>query len=59
MGCPEGWLDWDAYSVLIQASSLSLAINLAASFCSAEAEMPQKPHYVELSHNKDKVLTDT
>lgn len=28
MVCPEGWLDWDTYGVLIQAQSLSLAIKL-------------------------------
>lgn len=36
MGCPEGWLDWDAYGVLIQAGVwvwLSTSIT-PVSFCS-------------------------
>lgn len=65
MGCPEGWLDWDAYGVLIQARVWAwLSTSITCGFflfksLSAGAELPQKPHYIEWSHNKDKVLTDT
>lgn len=65
MGCPEGWLDWDAYSGLIQAqiwvwlsASITFGLFLLKSL-PAWAEWPQKPDYIELSHMKDKVLTDT
>ena len=63
MVCPEGWLDWDTYGVLIQAQSLSLAIKLTITrgplFLFVLKSSPRKPHYVELSPNRDKVLTDT
>lgn len=62
MGCPEGWLDWDTHAELGFESRLSGAITGGVFLfrsLSAEAQLPQKPHYVELPHNKDKVLSDT
>lgn len=64
MGYPEGWLEWDTYGVLIQAgvwvwlsTSITRGLFLFKSL-SAEAELPQKPHYLEWSHNKDEVVTE-
>lgn len=49
MDCPEGWLDWDTCSVLIQAQVYQRLL-FVSSFFFFFTSTAQKPHSGELSH---------